>query len=67
MDHTLLATAVDVICAPLFHPEIPKQTLDSFGEISFADRYDCGSVVKVDLLIGLDAYWGFVFTTGGKL
>ena len=60
MDHTLLATAVDVICAPLFRPEIPKQTLESFDEISFADRYDCGSVVKVDLLIGLDAYWRFV-------
>ena len=47
MDHTPFATVVDVVCAPFFRPEIPKQTLNLFVKMSFAGRYDCGSMVKV--------------------
>ena len=67
MDHTLLATAVDVICAPLFRPEIPKQTLDSFGEISFTDRYDCGFCGQGGPFDWLRCVLEIRFTTGGKL
>ena len=60
MDHTPFATVVDVVCAPFFRPEIPKQTLNLFVKMSFAGRYDCGSMVKVTFDNGLDAYWWFV-------
>ena len=59
-DQPLLATAVDVICAPLSRPSLGHDILNSFGDISFADHYETGSVVKIDLLIGMDSYWRFV-------
>ena len=31
-----------------------------FGDISFADHYETRSVVKIDILIGMDAYWWLV-------
>ena len=52
-DQPLLATAVDVICAPLSHPSLGHDILNSFGDISFADHYETGSVVKIDILIGM--------------
>ena len=59
-DQPLLATAVDVICAPLSRPSLGHDILNSFGDISFADHYETGSVVKIDILIGMDSYWRFV-------
>ena len=59
-DQPLLATAVDVICAPLSRPSLGRDILNSFGDISFADHYETGSVVKIDILIGMDSYWRFV-------
>ena len=59
-DQPLLATAVDVICAPLSRPSLGHDILNSFGDISFADHYETGSVVKIDILIGKDSYWRFV-------
>ena len=59
-DQPLFATAVDVICAPLSRPSLGHDILNSFGDISFADHYEAGSVVKIDILIGMDSYWQFV-------
>ena len=59
-DRPLLATAVDVICAPLSRPSLGHDILNSFGDISFADHYETRSVVKIDILIGMDSYWRFV-------
>ena len=59
-DQPLLATAVDVICVPLSRPSLGHDILNSFGDISFADHYETGSVVKIDILIGMDSYWRFV-------
>ena len=59
-DQPLLATAVDVICRPLLRPSLGHDILNSFGDISFADHYETGSVVKIDILIGMDSYWRFV-------
>ena len=57
---SLLATAVDVICAPLSCPSLGHDILNYFGDISFADHYETGSVVKIDILIGMDSYCQFV-------
>ena len=51
---------MDVICAPLSRPSLVHDILNSFGDISFADHYEIRSVVKIDILIGMDAYWRFV-------
>ena len=59
-DQPLLATAVDVICAPLSRPSLGHDILNSFGDISIAGHYETGSVVKIDILIGMDSYWRFV-------
>ena len=59
-DQSLLSTEIPVICAPLYRPEIPSSFLESFGDVQFADDYTSGKEVKVDILIGLDAYWKFV-------
>ena len=59
-EHTLSATAVDVICAPLFRPRVSPDVLASFGEVCYADQYHIGSVVNVDILIGMDSFWRFV-------
>lgn len=58
--HDITAAAVDVICVPLSRPAVPSEILDSFGNVTFADQYEFGSMVKVDLLFGLDVYWRFV-------
>ena len=59
-DQPLLATAVDVIWAPFSCQSLGPDILDSFADISFADHYETGSVVKNDILIGMGVYWQFV-------
>ena len=50
---------IPVICTPLYR-KIPSSFLESFGDVQFTDDYTLGKEVKVDILIGLDAYWKFV-------
>ena len=61
-DHTLFATEVPAICAPLVCPEVSQQVLQSFGELSWASDCDYSELaeIQVDILIGLDSYWKFV-------
>ena len=61
-DHTLFATEVPAIFAPLVHPEVSQQVLQSFGELSWASDCDYSELaeIQVDILIGLDSYWKFV-------
>ena len=48
---------VATICAPIFRPAVPDSVLRSFGkDIKFVD-VPMGQEIKVDILIGLDAYW----------
>ena len=46
--------------APFYRPEVPFDLMSAFGEVQFADVYDTGQEVKVDVLIWLDSHWKFV-------
>ena len=67
VDHSLLATEVDVICTPLFQPATIPEILQSLGDVELAHVYDQSEELKVDILIGLDSYWRFVDPMGGKV
>ena len=62
---TVIATEVPTICAPLFCPKIPLSELQNFGEIDFRKCMITNESVKVDILIGMDAYWS-VMKSGWK-
>ena len=54
---SLVATEIPTICAPMFRPAVPDSVLRSFGkDIEFVD-VPMGQEIKVDILVGLDAYW----------
>ena len=59
-NHSLLVTEIPVICAPLYRPEVPSDFLESLGGVEFADDYSESKDAKIDILIGLDAYWRFI-------
>lgn len=65
-DHSLLATEVNTICAPLFRPAIPSAVLESLGQVEFGQEYESPEELDVDILVGLDAYWRFVDPRSGK-
>ena len=52
------ATCVPTICAPLYQPSVPANLL---RKIPFADLVSvpAGHNLKVDVLVGMDAYWSF--------
>ena len=60
---SLFATEVPVICTPIFRPEVQHEVLESLGDFSWADNYETGEQVKVDILIGMDSYWKFMKPT----
>ena len=51
---------MDVICKPLSRPGLGHDILNSFVDISFADHCETRSVINIDILIGMDAFWRFV-------
>ena len=54
---SLVATGIPTICAPMFRPAVPDSVLRSFGKyFEFVD-VPMGQEIKVDILVGLDAYW----------
>ena len=51
---------VPVICAPLRRPVVPPELTSCLGDLQFVGDYSTVDDIKVDILIGLDAYWKFV-------
>ena len=41
----------------MYRPEVASEMLPSFRGIEFADLHDYRCEIKIDILIGLDAYW----------
>ena len=58
--HSLHAMEVPVICAPLRRPVVPPELTSCLGDLQFVEDYSTFDDIKVDILIGLDAYWKFV-------
>ena len=57
---SLFVTEIPVICAPIYRPEIPDDILKSVRDIEISTLHSEGEQVKIDLLIGSDAYWKFM-------
>ena len=53
----VLATAMPVICSPLYCPSIPQDVLSALGEHCEVVSAGSGQEVVIDMLIGLDFYW----------
>ena len=51
---------VPVICSPLQRPRVPRAALQTFAGIELADTYHENRDMTVDILVGLDLYWGLV-------
>ena len=51
---------VPVICAPLRRPVVPPDLTSCLGDLQFVEDYSTVDDIKVDIIIGLDAYWKFV-------
>ena len=58
--HSLIASAIPDICAPLFRPSVPGEIIREFSSLQLADDYLNNRHVTVDILIGLNAYWKFI-------
>ncbi|XP_068227909.1 uncharacterized protein [Palaemon carinicauda] len=58
--HSLLASEIPDICAPLFRPSVPDVKIKHFSSLQLADDYMNSRHVNVDILVGLDAYWKFM-------
>ena len=58
--HSLHAMEVPVICAPLRRPVVPPELTSCLGDLQFMEDNSTIDDIKVDILIGLDAYWKFV-------
>ena len=56
----LTAVQVPVICSPLRRPQIPREALIPFTGVELADTYETDRTLSVDILVGLDQYWGLV-------
>ena len=53
----ILLTEIPEICTTMYRPKVPVKLLEEFQGLKWANRYDKGERVKVDVLIGLDYYW----------
>ncbi|XP_063607690.1 uncharacterized protein LOC134782212 [Penaeus indicus] len=56
----LMALEIPKVCAPLTRPCIPSKLVDAFSDFQLADDYKNYSHLSIDILVGLDAYWGFM-------
>jgi len=56
----LMALEIPKVCAPLTRPCIPSNLVDAFSDFQLADDYKNNSHLNIDILVGLDAYWGFM-------
>ncbi|XP_063601659.1 uncharacterized protein LOC134777731 [Penaeus indicus] len=56
----LMALEIPKVCAPLTRPCIPSKLVDAFSDFQLADDYKNNSHLSIDILVGLDAYWGFM-------
>ena len=56
------AVQVPVICSPLQRPQVNQEVIDLLGldESQMADSFGDNRQLTVDILIGLDVYWGLV-------
>ena len=52
------ATCVPTICAPLMQPSVPANLLEKIPQPNFVS-VPAGHDLKVDVLVGMDAYWKF--------
>ena len=59
--HSLIAAEVPKICAPLFRPCVPEEKLKPFPSLQLADDYFNNRHVNNDILVGLNAYWKFMW------
>nr|XP_027223343.1 uncharacterized protein LOC113815478 [Penaeus vannamei] len=57
----LMALEIPKVCAPLTRPCIPSNLVDAFSDFQLADDYKNNSHLNIDILVGLDAYWGFMY------
>ena len=55
--HSIMATEIPSICAPLFSPSIPAAILEQLGDGVAMATVSAGEEVNVDILLGLDWYW----------
>ena len=62
--HSLIASAIPDICAPLFRPCVPSEIITEFSSLQLVDDYMNNRNVNVDILIGLNAYWQFISPDG---
>ena len=58
--HSLRATEIPVISAPLFRPAVPDDILTSLGDLQFTASHITDQNLNIDILIGLDSCWKFV-------
>ena len=54
------ATAVPVVCAPIYRKKVPLDVLREFGKLDLVEDYSQGQMLNIDILIGLDNYWRFI-------
>ncbi|XP_037778187.1 uncharacterized protein LOC119574962 [Penaeus monodon] len=56
----LMALEIPKVCAPLTRPCIPSKFVDAFSDFQLADDYKNNNHLSIDILVGLDAYWGLM-------
>ena len=61
VNHSLVVVEINNICAPLLRSSVPRDRLVGFESLHLADDYMSNRHVTVDILIGMDAVWEFVF------
>ena len=55
----LKVTSVKAICAPVSQPNVPSEILSKFSNHFVS--VPAGEKVRIDILIGLDAYWNIMY------
>lgn len=56
----LMALDIPKVCASVTKPCIPNNLVNAFSDFQLADDYKNNSYPSIDILVGLDAYWGFM-------
>ena len=66
-DHFIDATEIDNISAPLHRQAVLAEILQRLSAVAesvvFADKYSHSVVADIDILIGMDTYWRFIYRT----
>ena len=50
---------IDTICQPMFRSKVPCEILEKL-QVPIFERLERDSLIKVDILVGLDSYWSMI-------